>query len=50
MNEMITKRNDLLSQKIIKGLESRNMKGFYAHSKAEALKMALELIPRFEGR
>ena len=45
MNEMITKRNDLLSQKIIKGLESRNMKGFYAHSKAEALKMALELIP-----
>ena len=45
MNEMITKRNDLLSQKIIKGLESRNMKGFYAHSKTEALKMALELIP-----
>ena len=45
MNEMITKRNDLLSQKIIKGLESRNMKGFYAHSKAEALKIALEIIP-----
>ena len=45
MNEMITKRNDLLSQKIIKGLESRNMKGYYAHSKAEALKIALELIP-----
>ena len=45
MNEMITKRNDLLSQKIIKGLASRNMKGFYAHSRAEALKIALELIP-----
>ena len=45
MNEMITKRNDLLSQKIIKGLESRNMKGIYAHSKAEALKIALEIIP-----
>lgn len=45
MNEMITKRNDLLSQKIIKGLESRNMKGFYAHSKAEALKIAIEIIP-----
>ena len=45
MNEMITKRNDLLSQKINKGLESRNMKGFYAHSKAEALKIALEIIP-----
>ena len=45
MNEMITKRNDLLAQKVIKGLESRNMKGFYAHSKAEALKTALMLIP-----
>ena len=45
MNEMITKRNDLLSQKIIKGLGSRNMKGFYAHSRAEALQIALGLIP-----
>ena len=45
MNEMITKRNDLLAQKVIKGLVSRNMKGFYAHSKAEALQMALRLIP-----
>jgi L-lactate utilization protein LutB len=45
MNEMITKRNDLLSKKIIKGLESRNMKGFYAHTRAEALQIALELIP-----
>lgn len=45
MNEMITKRNDLLAQKIIKGLESRNMKGFYAKSKAEALSIALGLIP-----
>ena len=45
MNEMITKRNDLLAQKVIKGLESRNMKGFYAHSKAEALQTALMLIP-----
>lgn len=45
MNEMITKRNDLLSQKVIKGLASRNMKGYYAHNKAEALQIALELIP-----
>ena len=45
MNEMITKRNDLLSEKIIKGLESRNMKGFYAKNRAEALQIALELIP-----
>lgn len=45
MNEMIEKRNDLLAQKVIKGLESRNMKGFYAKSRAEALQIALGLIP-----
>ena len=45
MNENITKRNNLLAQKVIKGLESRNMKGYYAESKEEALKLALELIP-----
>ena len=45
MNEIITKRNDLLAQKVIKGLESRNMKGFYARDKEEALRIALELIP-----
>ena len=46
MNENRVKRNDLLSQKIIKGLESRNMKGYYAKSKEEALQLALELIPK----
>ena len=45
MNENITKRNELLAQKVIKGLESRNMTGYYAADKAEALKKALELIP-----
>ncbi len=45
MNEIITKRNDLLAQKVIKGLESRNMKGFYAKDREEALKLALDLIP-----
>ena len=45
MNENIVKRNDLLSQKIIKGLESRNMSGYYAKDKDEALKLALALIP-----
>ena len=45
MNEMVTKRNDLLANKVIKGLESRNMKGYYAQDKAEALKIALGLIP-----
>ncbi len=45
MNENITKRNQLLAQKVIKGLESRNMKGYYAADREEALQIALELIP-----
>ncbi len=45
MNENIVKRNKLLSQKVIAGLESRNMKGYYAEDKESALKKALELIP-----
>ena len=45
MNENIVKRNELLAQTVIKGLQSRNMDGFYAASKEEALKIALELIP-----
>lgn len=45
MNENIVKRNDLLAATVIKGLESRNMSGYYAKSKEEALKIALSLIP-----
>ncbi len=45
MNENITKRNDLLAEQVIKGLKSRNMSGYYARSKEEALQKALELIP-----
>ncbi len=45
MNENIIKRNELLAQKVIKGLESRNMTGYYAPTAQEALKKALELIP-----
>ena len=45
MDEMITKRNDLLAERVIKGLESRNMTGYYAADKEEALKLALEIIP-----
>ena len=44
MHEMITKRNALLAQKIIKGLESRNMTGYYAETREEALQLALSLI------
>lgn len=45
MDENIIKRNELLAQKVIKGLESRNMTGYYVATKEEALKKALELIP-----
>ena len=45
MNENIEKRNRLLAQKVIKGLESRNMKGYYADNREDALRLALELIP-----
>ena len=46
MNENIVKRNELLAQKVIKGLESRNMTGYYAETKEEALRIALEIIPK----
>ena len=45
MDANIAKRNELLAAKVIKGLESRNMCGYYAASKEEALKIALDLIP-----
>ncbi len=45
MNENIVKRNRLLAEKVIKGLESRNMKGYYADNREDALRIALELIP-----
>ena len=45
MQEMRKKRNALLARTVIKGLESRNMAGYYVETKEEALKKALELIP-----
>ncbi|MBR2728542.1 MAG: lactate utilization protein [Lachnospiraceae bacterium] len=45
MDQNIFKRNELLAQKVIKGLKSRQMTGYYAADKAEALKLALSLIP-----
>ena len=44
MNENITKRNEKLAKKVIKGLESRNMSGYYAKDRDEALETALGLI------
>ena len=45
MDEFTYKRNELLATKVIKGLESRNMTGYYASDREEALKIALDLIP-----
>lgn len=45
MNENIVKRNALLAQKVIKGLQSRNMAGYYAETREAALEIALSLIP-----
>lgn len=45
MDENMRKRNELLAQNVIKGLKSRNMSGYYASDKEEAVKLALELIP-----
>jgi L-lactate utilization protein LutB len=44
-NVNVLKRGELLSRKVIKGLESRNMSGYFAADREEALKIALELIP-----
>lgn len=46
MNENLKKRNEILADTVIKGLKSRNMTGYYAKDKEEALKIALELIPK----
>ena len=45
MDNNTTSRNRLLAERVIRGLESRNMTGYYAENKEEALKIALSLIP-----
>ena len=45
MDPNITKRNELLKDKVIKGLQSRNMTGYYAKDREEAKRIALSLIP-----
>ena len=46
MDIHLEKRNAVLAEHVIKGLKSRNMSGYYAKDKEEALKTALELIPK----
>ena len=40
MNEIISRRNALLAETVIKGLKSRNMSGYYAETREEALRLA----------
>ena len=44
MDEHMKTRNERLAQTVLKGLQSRNMTGYYAEDKEAALKQALELI------
>ena len=46
MKEFVQKRNELLAQKVMKGLMSRNMTAYYAPDREAALRQALELIPQ----
>nr|WP_302616837.1 LUD domain-containing protein [uncultured Dubosiella sp.] len=46
MNDFESLRNAKLAQVVIKGLASRNMTGHYAASREEALRIALDLIPK----
>ncbi|MBQ2513278.1 MAG: lactate utilization protein [Clostridia bacterium] len=45
MDKNLYRRNELLAAKVIGALESRNMSGYYAKDREEALKIALDLIP-----
>ncbi|MBQ7592439.1 MAG: lactate utilization protein [Clostridia bacterium] len=45
MDKNLFRRNELLAAKVIGSLESRNMSGYYAKDREEALKIALDLIP-----
>ena len=45
MDQNLRRRNELLAETVIKGLKSRNMTGYYAATKEEALKQVMDLIP-----
>lgn len=45
MDEFQRERNAKLAERVIKGLASRNMAGYYAPDKAAALEIAMSLIP-----
>lgn len=46
MDSNLQKRNEVLAQTVIKGLQSRNITGYYAADQNEACRLALNLIPK----
>ena len=42
------KRNKVLGERVVKALESRNMDAYYAETKEEAVKKALEALPQVD--
>ena len=46
MDSNLQKRNEVLAQTVIKGLQSRNITGYYAADQKEARRLALSLIPK----
>lgn len=46
MDDNRKKRNRMLAEQVIKGLEGRNLEGYYAETKEDALNMALEMMPK----
>ena len=45
-NTFISKRNNLLAEKVVNNLKKRFFEAYYVQSKEEALKKAIELIPK----
>ena len=45
MSDVIAKRNALAAQRVIRMLQARHHEAYYASDRAEALKIALSLIP-----
>lgn len=45
MDEFQIKRNELLADRVIRGLKARNMEGYYVADKKKALDLVLKMIP-----
>lgn len=45
MDEFQMKRNELLAERVIRGLKSRNMEGCYVENREEALELVIGMIP-----